>query len=291
MTDPLPHSLPYGIRDIKFRQYTDATCTALQAEIVDLPVSRTLSFKETEDFNQLEGDDEIVATHGAGPQVEWELESGGISLKAWSVMTGATYDASATRRVLKKNTSQSRPYFYIEGQVISDSGGDIHCEIFRAKMNDDLEGEFAYGEFMVTSCSGVGYGSLMEILTGDDATEILVGDLYRFVQNDDVTTISSIAPGPTGLSSGAVATTTVALSWTASSPAPGTGYKVYQRVYTSGGTNPWVASTTTPTNGTNTTTAASVTGLTTATHYEFKVVGVTAGVESAPSNVDDATTA
>lgn len=289
MTDPLPHSLPYGIRDIKFRQYTDATCTELQTEIVDLPVSRTLSFKETEDFNQLEGDDEIVATHGAGPQVEWELESGGISLKAWSVMTGATYDADATRRVLKKSTSQSRPYFYIEGQVISDSGGDIHCEIFRAKMNDDLEGEFAYGEFMVTGCSGVGYGSLMEKITGDDATEILIGDLYRFVQNGVATTISStLVNAPQNLSSGAVAATTVALNWDApTGPAPDS-YRVYQRVV---GTTPWIVSTTTPTNGTNTTLAASVTGLVTATDYEFVVRAIKTGVESGNSNVDNATTA
>lgn len=285
MTDPLPHSLPYGIRDIKFRQYTDATCTALQSEIVDLPVSRTLSFKETEDFNQLEGDDEIVATHGAGPQVEWELESGGISLKAWSVMTGATYDATTARRVLKKSTSQSRPYFYIEGQVISDSGGDIHCEIFRAKMNDDLEGEFAYGEFMVTSCSGVGYGSLMEKLTGDEATEILIGDLYRFVQNGEATTISaSLVAAPANLSITDITTTTVSLEWDAVTGAD--TYQIYQRVV---GTTPWVQSTTSP--ASITTNTGQVTGLTLDTEYEFVVRATDNLVQSGNSNVAEATTA
>lgn len=286
----LPHALPYGLHDIKLTPYTDGSNSILGTP-VDLPVSRTLSFSETEDFNQLEGDDEIVATHGAGAQVEWSLESGGISFLAWSVMSGATYTDAPTQRVLKKNVAQSRPYFKIEGQVISDSGGDIHCEIFRAKADDSLEGEFNYGEFMLTSCSGHGFGSQLQNITGNQATEVNIGDLYRFVQNETVTTITALLGGPLGLTTGAVATTTVALDWDAASPVPGTGYKVYQRVYTPTGTNPWVASTTTPTNGTITPTAATVTGLTTGTHYEFFVVGITAGVESARSNVDSAITA
>lgn len=191
MTAPMPHALPYGLRDVKLTPYTDSTATQLATTPVDLPVSRTLSFSETEEFNQLEGDDEIVATHGAGPQVEWELESGGISLQAWAVLSGGTFteaDSTAgTPRSLKKNVQQQRPYFKIEGQVISDSGGDIHCEIFRAKCNDSLEGEFAYGEFMVTSCSGVGYGSLYEDTTND----VAIGDLYRFIQNGQVTQIAN----------------------------------------------------------------------------------------------------
>jgi hypothetical protein len=286
----LPHALPYGLHDVKLTPYTDGSNTVLGTS-VDLPVSRTLSFSETEDFNQLEGDDEIVATHGAGPQVEWELESGGISFLAWSVMSGATYTDGASQRVLKKNTGQSRPYFKIEGQVISDSGGDIHCEIFRAKADDSLEGEFSYGEFMLTSCKGHGFGSQLQNLTGNEATEVKYGDLYRFIQNDTVTVISSLLGPPLGLTTGGVTATTVALDWDApTAGAPGTGYKVYQRVYTPAGSNPWLASTTTPTNGTNTTTAASVTGLVTATHYEFVVVGVTGGVDSARSNVDSAIT-
>jgi hypothetical protein len=144
---------------------------------------------------------------------------------------------------------------------------------------------------MLTKWKGHGFGSQLVNVTGDPATEVLLGDLYRFVQNDAVTTISSLANPPLGLTTGGVTSTTVALDWDVpTSGAPGTGYKVYQRVYTPAGTNPWVASTTTPTNGTNTTTAASVTGLTTATHYEFVVVGVTGGIDSQRSNIDSAIT-
>lgn len=281
-----PHALPYGIHDIKLTPYSDFTNTALGTP-VDLPVARTLSFSETEDFNQLEGDDEIVATHGAGPQVEWSLESGGISFEAWCVMSGATF-TEGTPRVMKKNVAQQRPYFKITGQVISDSGGDIHCEIFRCKADDSLDGEFNYGEFQLTACSGHGFGSQMVDDTGNDATSVAIGDLYRFVQNDTVTNISAGVAPPRNLSSGAVAATTVALNWDAPVGVVSPTYKVYQRIV---GSPTWVASTTTPTNGTNTTLAASVTGLVTATDYEFVVRAIKDSVESSNSNVDNATTA
>lgn len=285
MTAPMPHALPYGLRDVKLTPYTDSTATQLAATSVDLPVSRTLSFSETEEFNQLEGDDEIVATHGAGPQVEWELESGGISLQAWAVLSGGTFteaDSTAgTPRSLKKNVQQQRPYFKIEGQVISDSGGDIHCEIFRAKCNDSLEGEFAYGEFMVTSCSGVGYGSLYEDTTND----VAIGDLYRFIQNGQVTQIVNDGgvAAPTNASVTAITGTTVDLEWTASAGAE--SYRIYQREV---GQSAWVQSTTSP--ASITTPTGQVTGLTLDTSYEFTVRAVIGTKESANSNVVEATT-
>lgn len=287
MTEPLPHALPYGLRDVKITPYTDNSATELGTETVDLPVSRTLSFSEAEEFNQLEGDDEIVATHGAGPQVEWELEAGGISLRAWAAISGGSYTPSSASspRVMKKNTKDGRPYFKIEGQVISDSGGDIHCEIFRAKCNDTLEGEFAYGEFMVTSCSGVGYGSLYTVGTGDPNTSVEIGDLYRFIQNGTAQTISgNTIEAPTNLSSGAVSVDTVDLTW--STVAGAESYRVYQREV---GETAWTQSTTTPT--TPTTGTAQVTGLTADTDYEFVVRTVVGGVESGNSNIDNATTA
>lgn len=287
MSDPLPLALPYGLRDVKLTPYTDNSNTVLGTP-VDLPVSRTLSFSETEDFNELEGDDETVASHGSGPKVAWELESGGIPMAAWAVLSGGTYTPDTNSRVLKKSVKQSRPYFKIEGQIISDSGGDIHCEIFRAKCDDTLDGNFAYGEFMLTACKGTGFGSQLENLTGSELTEVKVGDLYRFIQNGVAQTISPGVPAPSNLSSGATTTTTVALDWSAAAGSP-TNYKVYQRVV--GGPTTWVASTTTPTGGSLTGTSCSVTGLTTATHYEFVVRAVKVGVESGNSNVDNATTA
>lgn len=171
-------ALPYGIRDIKITPFTTPAATAYGTG-VDLPYARTLSFSEEEDFEELRGDDTLVAVHGQGPQVAWELESGGLSLDAYKVMAGgAIVETGTTPAQVKTYTKlavDQRPYFKVEGQAISDSGGDMHAVVYKAKVNDTLEGEFADGAFFLTSGSGVGLGSTV---TAD------LGKLYAFVQNE-----------------------------------------------------------------------------------------------------------
>jgi hypothetical protein len=170
--------LPYGIRDIKLTPFTDTSGTILAAVSVDLPYARTLSFTETEDFNELRGDDRVVAQHGSGPTVEFEFESGGLPFQAFKVMAGGTITETGTegsaKRVYSKKSTDQRPYFRIEGQAISDSGGDVHTVIYKAKCTDDLSGEFTDGDFFLTSAKGVGIG---------DAED----NLYDFISNDVVT--------------------------------------------------------------------------------------------------------
>lgn len=178
----LGNALPYGLRDVRL--------TPLGADgktpgtPVDLPVSRTLSFSETEDFEELAGDDTKQATHGAGPTLEWALEAGGISLEAYAVFAGGTVVTSgvtpAQKKTYTKKTSDARPSFKVEGQAISDSGGDLHGIIYRAKADGALEGEMANGAFWLTAASGKGYGSLE---TGS------IDKLYDYVQNETVTAI------------------------------------------------------------------------------------------------------
>lgn len=186
MTAPLETALPYGLRDIKVTPYTDATGTVLDDAddaSIDLPNARTLSFSEAEDFEELRGDDRTVTTRGKGATVEWEIESGGISLEAWQVMTGGEIIdsgiAGARKRVLRKRGSQARPWFRMEGQAISDSGGDIHCVLYRCRFTDNLEGELGDGEFFLTS----GKGTALPML--DETADIL----YDFVQNEVATAI------------------------------------------------------------------------------------------------------
>lgn len=68
----------------------------------------------------------------------------------------------------------------MEGQSISDSGGDLHVVIYRAKATGELSGEFSDGSFFLTSASGVAIAPL----TGTNADK-----LYDFVQNAAVTAI------------------------------------------------------------------------------------------------------
>lgn len=176
--------LPYGLRDVKVQKLTDDG-TALVGAQIDLPYSRTFNFKETEEFEELRGDDQLVATHGAGPIVEWELESGGLSFEAVSAMYGGTVTTSGVSPNLKKRwrklVTDTRPYFRVEGQSISDSGGDVHGIVYRCKATDDFEGEMSDGSFFLTSGKGQGMGNL---IAGPD-----FGASYDFVQNETVTAI------------------------------------------------------------------------------------------------------
>lgn len=176
-------SLPYGIRDCKVYPFTDETTETLGTG-VDLPNMQTFSFSEAEDFTDLRGDDKLVTMRGSGSHVEWELEAGGLTLAAIKIMYGGvittTGVAPATKNVYRKKATDTRPFFRIEGQAISDSGGDVHCVVFRCKATDNLEGSFEDGEFFTTGASGTGLPSL-----GSSSTDVI----YEFTENGTVTPI------------------------------------------------------------------------------------------------------
>lgn len=183
----LPTPLPYGLRDVKITAYSDASGTTLGATVLDLPYGRTLSFSETEEFEDLRGDDRVITTRGKGAEVEWSLESGGISLEAWKTLTGGTIADSGTtpakKRVFRKLGRDARPWFLIEGQVISDSGGDLHAILYRCRMTDKLEGTFEDGAFFVSACAGKALPLLNSV---NDV-------LYDIVQNEAAVPVSATA--------------------------------------------------------------------------------------------------
>ena len=168
------YALPFGLRQVKLTPIDD-TGTLITADAVFLPASRTFSFSETEDFEELEGDDRTVASHGAGPKVEWELEGGGISLPVWKILAGGTIVESGTTpniaRTFTKLDTDSRPYFQVEGRSVSDNGGDLGAKVYRCKADGDLEASMENGSFLLTAASGKGYG---------DSD----GKLYDWVQNE-----------------------------------------------------------------------------------------------------------
>jgi hypothetical protein len=178
--------LPYGLRDVKITPYTNAAATTLAGSSIDLPNARTLSFSEAEDFEDLRGDDGLVTTRGKGGAVSWELENGGVSLAAVAAMYGGTVAATSgvSPNQINKFTklgTDTRPFFQIEGQAISDSGGDWHVILHRCRATGDLTGEMADGAFWLTGASGVALPSLVT------AT---LGTLYTFVQNETAITIT-----------------------------------------------------------------------------------------------------
>lgn len=166
-------SLPFGLRQVKLVPLTPAG-VEIPAKAQLLPASRTFSFSESEDFENLDGDDRRWASHGAGPIVEWDLEGGGISLELWAILSGATVTTTSSQKRLTKLVEDSRPYFNAYGRAISDSGGDFQMVVYRCKADGSLEASMENGSFLLTSCSGTGFGE-------DKASG---AKLYDFIQNE-----------------------------------------------------------------------------------------------------------
>lgn len=177
------YAQPFGLRDVRLTPLGADGSTP--GTPVDLPASRTFSFAETEDFEDFRGDDKLIAQHGSGPTVGWELESGGISLEAYAVVAGGTVTTSGVtpnaKKTYSKTALQQRPYFKAEGQAISDNGGDFHGLVYKCKATDDIEGEMADGSFWATSLGGVGFPS-----TESGSTD----KLYDFVHNETAVAIA-----------------------------------------------------------------------------------------------------
>lgn len=177
-------SLPYGLRDVKLTPYSDVAGTVLGSVILDLPNAQTFTFSEAESFDVLRGDDKAVTMHGQGSTVEWELDSGGLSMPVWAALSGgvATESGTTPNRVttMRKSATTNRPWFLVEGQAISDSGGDMHCIVWRARATDNITGSLEDGKFWITGLKGTG------LPLADDV-------LYDFIENETVTAISGTA--------------------------------------------------------------------------------------------------
>lgn len=182
-------ALPYGLRDVKLTPL--GADGATPGTPVDLPASQTFSFSETEDFEELRGDDVVQASHGSGPVCEWELESGGISLEAYAVIAGGTVITTGVSpnesKRYTKMSNDARPYFKAEGRAINDNGGDFHGIVYRAKADGSLEGTLEDATFWVTSASGKGYGSLEPAFMDAEG----FGRVYDFVHNETSTPIAA----------------------------------------------------------------------------------------------------
>lgn len=181
---PWDTALPFGMRDTKVTPYTTDASTTLGTG-VDQPNARTLSFTEAEDYEELRGDDKVVAIRGLGATVEWDMEAGGISVPAYKSMNGGTTVTTgvtpAQVTTYTKKVTDSRPYFKGEGQSMSDSGGDFHVILHRARASGGVNGELGDGAFWLTGTSGL---ALPANITGK------VDVLYEFILNETVTAIT-----------------------------------------------------------------------------------------------------
>lgn len=272
MTAPVSDGLPYGVRDLKLTQYIDELGQVLGTTSVDLPYMQTLNFTEAEEFAELRGDDKLITTRGRGSQVNWDLESGGLSVPAWATFTGGSVVESGLtpNRVieLEKRSTQSRPFFRIDGKMISDSGGDVLVRIYRCRANGDITTNFQDGEFGTTQVAGVGLPLL------DDTNDLLYSIFRRETSSAlSLTPEPNPVQSPLNLAAGALTAVTAALTWT---PVVGaTGYKI-EKSATQNGTY----ASATP--ATSITANVSVTGLVASAVNWFRVKATVGGVDSDP---------
>lgn len=174
---------PFGLRDVKLFEITDVD-TPTYANGVDLPAAQTFAFAPEVTSEVLEGDDETVAIHVFEGRGTWDLESGGISLAAWAVLTGGTVtDSDATPNQVSYMdvlTTLTRPYFGVIGRAITEAAGDTHLQIFKAKCNEGPSGEFAFGTFRLSSASGMAIGDANDRLyrTLNHETETAIPDAW-----------------------------------------------------------------------------------------------------------------
>lgn len=175
--------LPYGLRDVRITPYTDASALVLVSTSIDLPNAQTFTFSDSEDFEDLRGDDHLVTSHGNGSEVQWELGAGGISLEAYQALNGGTVTTTGVTpnqiKTYSKGIYDVRPSFRVEGQAISDAGGDMHCVIYRCKCTGEITGSMEDSKFWITDAKGMGYANLASPLNR----------LYDFVQNETAVTI------------------------------------------------------------------------------------------------------
>lgn len=261
MSSPLaPAKYPFGLKDVKLYGFLDQNGTVLADEGIDLPAAQTFSFADSEDYTDLRGDDELLATHGNGAQVNWTIEAGGISITAWALLTGGQIieTGAAPNRIvtLRKCSDDARPYFQVRGLAMNDNGGDTVGVVYRAKCNGDISGQFGDGQFFVTSADGIG----MPI----PGTKLL----YDFIQHESKTFLSTVPTAvpitpPKNLVAVALTATTAQAMWE-----PVTTYTGYALQTSDDAGVSWDAVA-----GTITDPEKALTGLTADTDYLIRVAG------------------
>lgn len=189
----LVNPIPYGLRDVKLCQYPTAAAVAFGTTVVDLPNAQVFEFNDTEDYDDLRGDDQLVTSHGQGSQIAWTLGNGGISFAAMVILAGGTVTSSgispAQITFLRKNVADQRPFFVAIGQAISDSGGDMHSIVWLCKSTGNIEGKFEDTNFYIPGASGIGYPCRV---TGNVQTVPILGAVYDLVQHE--TALAIVAP-------------------------------------------------------------------------------------------------
>lgn len=139
---------PFGLRELRVQ---------VGATNIALSPAQTAEVTETVTTAELTGDDTVVAVHSFPVKAEGVITAGGIPLAAYALMTGRTIGSTGltpTRvNTLPVAKGDQFPYFKLYGRSVADDGGDIWIVLYKCKLTQGLNGQFAYGEFRTSGFS------------------------------------------------------------------------------------------------------------------------------------------
>lgn len=156
----------------------------VKGTLVDLPAAQTLEFTEETASQVLRGDDAVVAQRVTIDNVSWSMDSGGISFEAYTIIAGgAVSSTGVTPNVVKKwrrMGTDAYPDFFMEGQSMSESGGDHHIVFHRAKATQ-ISGTHQDQEFWVSHAEGnaiatltaANVGAVWDMIANETAADIV----------------------------------------------------------------------------------------------------------------------
>ena len=157
--------MPMGMKQIKIK---------VGATVVELPGALKLTFKEKFVSAEGRGGDRLVAIASAKDGLEWEMESLGVSLEAYALMTGLTVSNTGTtpnrKTTLSSSATNRYPYFEIYGKALGVGADDVHYKLANAKLTEGMGAPLADGEF--TKASFKGEALSWEITQNETATTI-----------------------------------------------------------------------------------------------------------------------
>lgn len=161
---------PFGLRQVVIADEDGANGVAL-------PAGRTLAFGEVMAASSFEAEGRIVAASSRMTHVEWELESGGISLAAWAMLTGrsaATTGTTPSQVTTLVGSAGAMPWLQIGGRSRGDDEGDVHVRLLRCQVTE-MRGQMQRGEFWVSRCRGVaidGGSGVYEVVQHETAVSL-----------------------------------------------------------------------------------------------------------------------
>lgn len=157
--------MPFGMKEIKIK---------VGSVVKELPAALTLKFKEKVVSGRGRGGDRLRALAAAPDGVEWEMESLGISLEAYAMMTGLTVVESGVspngQKTLASSSTNRYPYFDIYGKALGVGADDVHYHIINAKIMDGMDAPLQDAEFTKSAYKGEALD--WEIIQNETATDL-----------------------------------------------------------------------------------------------------------------------